>query len=203
VTSGGELSRSAAVFHHHRFNPRVSRAIPRSRQSAGAALTRRWCRWQDSLITELDMVTTIGTEDKLEDLLKDLIQLDHDAIAAYDAAVERIDSASYKTTLSGFCDDHRRHTVELGEHLTRLGKTPPGEGDMKSMLTKGKVVLGALMGDKAILQAMKTNEDDTNTAYERAVGHKDASGDLHATLQRALEDERRHRAWMVETIEML
>lgn len=55
-----------------------------------------------------------------------------------------------------------------------------------TVLTKGKVVLGGPMGDKAVLQAMKTNEDDTNTAYERALG-----------------DERRQRDWMVETIRLL
>ena len=55
-----------------------------------------------------------------------------------------------------------------------------------TVLTKGKVVLGGLIGDNAVLQAMKTNEDDTNTAYERALG-----------------DERRHRDWMVETIRLL
>ncbi len=57
------------------------------------------------------------------------------------------------------------------------------------------------MGDKAILQAMKTNEEDTNTAYERVVGHKQAWPDMRTVLERALEDERRHRSWMVATIE--
>ena len=44
----------------------------------------------------------------------------------------------------------------------------PSEGDSKQMLTTGKVALASLMGDGAILAAMKTNEDDTVTAYERA-----------------------------------
>jgi hypothetical protein len=45
-----------------------------------------------------------------------------------------------------------------------MGRTPPKEGDMKALLTKGKVVIAGLMGDAAILQAMRTNEADTNTA---------------------------------------
>ena len=53
-----------------------------------------------------------------------------------------------------------------------MGRTPPKEGDMKALLTKGKVVIAGLMGDEAILQAMRTNEADTNTAYERAVNFK-------------------------------
>ena len=149
------------------------------------------------------MVTTIGTESSIEDLLKDLVQLDHDAVDAYQAAIDRLENAGFRSTLTGFCQDHLRHIEELGAQLSAIGREPPKEGDMKSMLAKGKVVLGGLMGDKAILQAMKTNEDDTNTAYERAVKHDDASADVREVLSRGLADERRHRGWMVETIAKL
>jgi uncharacterized protein (TIGR02284 family) len=149
------------------------------------------------------MATTIGTEDKLEDLLTDLIQLDYDAADAYQAAIDRVQDTGFRSVLAAFKQDHLRHIEELGQFLTKMGKTPPEEGDMKSLLTQGKVILGGLMGDKAILQAMKTNEEDTNTAYERAVQHKEAGSDLHNALQHALGDERRHRDWMVETITKL
>ena len=149
------------------------------------------------------MATTVGTESKVEDLLSDLIQLDHDAADAYQAAIDRLENASYRSTLAKFKEDHLRHIDELGECLSTMGKTPPKQGDMKSLLTQGKVVMGGLMGDKAILQAMKTNEDDTNTAYERAASHRDATPDVHAILERNLGDERRHRDWMVETIAAL
>ena len=149
------------------------------------------------------MATTVGTESTLEDLLSDLIELDYDAATAYQAAIDRLDDAQCRTTLSRFKQDHLRHTRDLGQILNAMGKTPPTEGDAKSLLTKGKVVLGGLMGDKAILEAMKTNEDDTNTAYERAVKHRNASSEIQAVLDRALDDERHHRDWMVETIERL
>ena len=149
------------------------------------------------------MATTIGTEDRLDDLLTDLIQLDHDAADAYQAAIDRIENGGFRSVLAAFKQDHLRHIEELGGFLTRMGKTPPHEGDIKSYLTQGKVVLGGLMGDKAILQAMKTNEDDTNTAYGRAVQHKQADADLLSALQQALGDERRHRDWMIATINKL
>ena len=149
------------------------------------------------------MATTVGTESALDELLSDLIQLDHDAAAAYQAAIDRLDNVSFRSILAAFKQDHLRHVDELGEFLVRMGKTVPREGDMKSMLTKGKVMLSSLMGDKAILQAMKTNEDDTNTAYERAAGHSGVGGDLHVVLQQALGDERKHRDWMVATIDKL
>lgn len=149
------------------------------------------------------MATTVGTERTLEDLLHDLIELDYDAAAAYASAIDRLENAHFRDALSRFKQDHIRHTQDLGQILSSMGKTPPKEGDAKSLLTQGKVVLGSLMGDKAILQAMKTNEDDTNTAYERAVKHKDSSSQIQAALDRALDDERTHRDWMVETIEKL
>ena len=149
------------------------------------------------------MATTVGTEDKLEDLLADLVQLDHDAALAYEAAIDRLKDAQLRSVMGGFREDHLRHIDELGRALAALGRNPPKEGDMKSLLTKGKVVLGGLMGDKTILQAMKTNEDDTNTAYERAVQHRNASPTLRSVLERGLADERKHRDWMVEQIDAL
>ena len=61
---------------------------------------------------------------------------------------------------------------------------------MKALLTKGKVVIAGLMGDEAILQATRTNEADTNTAYERAVKLSGLPSNTRDVLQRGLEDER-------------
>ncbi len=149
------------------------------------------------------MATTIGTESTIDELLNDLVQLDHDAAGAYQAAIDRIENQGFRATLTAFRQDHLRHIEELGGCLERMGRTPPTEGDMKSILAKGKVVMAGLMGDKAILQAMKTNEDDTNTAYERAVRHREVGPELQAVLQQALGDERRHRDWMIATIQRL
>ena len=115
------------------------------------------------------MTTIVGTESTLEDLLEDLIQLDYDAADAYQAAIDRLKNSTYRTRLAEFKQDHLRHITELGDILSSMGRTPPKEGDMKSLLTQGKVIIAGLMGDEAILQAMRTNEADTNTAYERAV----------------------------------
>jgi uncharacterized protein (TIGR02284 family) len=149
------------------------------------------------------MVTTVGTEKTVEDLLKDLIQLDHDAAGAYQAAIDRLKDAGFRSALTGFRQDHLRHVDELGALLSGMGREPPKEGDMKAVLAKGKVVLGGLMGDKAILQAMKTNEDDTNTAYDRATEFKDAPAEAQRAFEQARTDERRHRDWIVATLAKL
>ena len=149
------------------------------------------------------MATTIGNETNPIDLFNNLIQLDYDAIAAYEAAIDRLDNAEDKAKLTEFMADHQRHTQDLAGLVSSLGGTPSTEGDMKAMLTKGKVVLADLMGDKAILKAMKTNEDDTNTAYGRAAGRTDLPAGALPVIERNLEDESRHRAWIEQRIAAL
>src|SRR3954451_8456367 len=147
------------------------------------------------------MVTTVGTESDLVTLLTDLVQLDFDAVDAYQAAIDRLDNPEWRATLASFRDDHLRHTAELGDALRGMGVTPPSGGDIKSMLTQGKVVMAGLVGDEAILRAMRTNEADTNTAYERAVQFPDLHTGIRAMLESNLADERRHCAWILSQIE--
>ncbi len=142
------------------------------------------------------MTTTIGTENTIEDLVRNLILLEHDAIAAYETTIERLDSAEAKSQIGSFLEDHRRHLADLGKIASALGLEAPREGSAKQYLTTGKVALAGMMGDGAILKAMKTNEDDTVTAYERASKHDDAVPESRAVFERAHQDELRHRAWM-------
>ena len=149
------------------------------------------------------MATTIGTESDVHDLLADLIRLDYDAAGAYQAAIDRLENAAFRSALAAFKEDHLRHVSELSTVLREMGKAPPEEGSMKSLLAKGKVVIGGLMGDKAILEAMRSNEADTNTAYERAVNHRDATPAALSVLQQGLADERRHCEWVLANLRRL
>lgn len=149
------------------------------------------------------MVTMVGKEGSIEKLVKDFLYLEHDAIAAYDSCIERLDDQTLSAKISEFKQDHLQHVEVLNEMARELGIDAPVEGDMKQMLTTGKVALADLMGDKAVLKAMKTNEDDTVTAYERASGHEDAIPKSKAFFTKAHEDELRHRAWMESTADAL
>ena len=146
------------------------------------------------------MVTTVGTASDVVDMLNDLIQLDYDAIQAYEAAIGRIDNSEHHRQLTAFKDDHVRHTQELGRVVRELGAEPATSASMKQVLTVGKVAFADMLGDRAVLQAMKTNEDDTNTAYERAAGRSDLPQAAVPVIQSALGDERRHRDWLEKTI---
>ena len=141
------------------------------------------------------MATLVGTQKALSSMLNQLIELDFDTIEAYQAAMDRLESPNDRTQLQWFLADHERHVRELSVLVRQLGETPSEEADMKQVLTKGKVVIASLLGDRAVLSAMKSNEDDTNTAYERAVRRNDLPLRIRNVLERNLDDERRHRAW--------
>jgi len=149
------------------------------------------------------MATLVGTQKDLNSLLTSLIELDLDAVEAYEAAIERVDLADARDALATFRDDHRRHVRELGAALRRSGREPPAGPEAMHWLASGKQVITALTGDKALLAAMKTNEDDTNTAYERAVVHGAVSPHLKELMRANLADARRHRAWLERRIETL
>jgi uncharacterized protein (TIGR02284 family) len=149
------------------------------------------------------MATTIGTESDLVEALKNLIELDFNAIEAYEAAVERLDDATTRQTMMAFMADHERHTQVLRQVVFQMGGEVPAKGDFKRVLTKGKVVIGEIIGDRGILMAMKSNEDDTNAAYENAAARTDVDSELQQILDRNLADERRHRAWIVARLDQM
>lgn len=145
------------------------------------------------------MATRVGTEDNPVEMLEHLMALDYDAIEAYSAAIERLENDGWKAQLATFRSDHERHVHELGPIIRSMGGNPPTGPDAKAMLTQGKVKMANLMGDEAILKAMRSNEDDTNTAYERALAK--CPPEACDMLARGLEDEHRHREWLVATLE--
>lgn len=146
------------------------------------------------------MVTLVGTEPDARTLLQDLITLDYDAIAAYDAALQGLSDPAHRAALGEFREDHVRHTQNLARFVEQLGGKVPTDVDAKSLLTTGKVAVGAMLGDKAILMAMRSNEDETNTAYGRAVEHCDVTPAMRQVLEENLADERRHRTYIDQAI---
>lgn len=143
------------------------------------------------------MVTTVGTENDTKQLLKNLIQLEHDAIAAYDAVIEKLSDKGRADKVRSFRADHQSHVDELTNLAGQHGAYAPDEGSMKSMLTTGKVNMAGLTGgDGALLKAMSTNETDTVTAYRHALENAEAPECARGFLEKALADEERHKSWM-------
>ena len=146
------------------------------------------------------MPTLVGTEADAVRLLHNLIQLDFDAIAAYELAIGGLEEDATRRRLAAFRDDHRAHTERLGALLTELDEEPPTAGDSQMLLTTGQVMMALPFGDRAILQAMAVNEDDTNTAYRRANAHKGVDGAIRQALVQSFADEQRHAAWIEQRL---
>jgi rubrerythrin len=144
------------------------------------------------------MATLVGTQSKFLEALKELVELDYDAIEAYEAAINRLENEFYKTQLQKFKKDHERHVKEINKILILKGEGPVTEPSSKQWLTQGKVVLANLVGDKAVLQAMYSNEEDTNTAYQRLNDHADKWPETVEILTQGLADEKSHKKWLEE-----
>jgi hypothetical protein len=157
------------------------------------------------------MATMVGTQSNFEDALYELCELDYDAVEAYEAAINRIGGGDkekniekqkeYKEKLKEFKEDHQRHIEEIRSFLRKRDAKIPEGPSAKSILTQGKVVLGNLLGDKSILKAMLSNEEDTNTAYERLNDHPEKSTEAEEFLRQGLRDEKKHKAWLESVIE--
>ncbi|SHI57020.1 protein of unknown function [Aureimonas altamirensis DSM 21988] len=142
------------------------------------------------------MVTTVGTENTFEKLVQNLLILEHDAIAAYESTIDKLEDQASKTRIAEFKADHESHVSELTRLAGAIGTTAPQEGDAKQYLTTGKVALASLIGDKTILKAMSTNEIETKMAYDQASKNETATPDARAFFQKAFADESRHKQWM-------
>jgi rubrerythrin len=142
------------------------------------------------------MVTLVGTQSDFAGALKSLVELEYDALSAYESAFEGFDSKIYKTKVQEFSRDHERHIEELSKILNDRGEDAPTQHDViKHLLVKGKVVLANMLGDEAILSAMLSNEGDTNQAYSTILRHDMKWPEAMPILERAYADEKRHKEW--------
>lgn len=139
--------------------------------------------------------------DHIIDELNKLINLDYDAIKAYETAIDRLHSVSYQERLETFKHDHVRHTQNLASIVSEYGGEPASQSDTKSVLTQGKVVIGNIVGDQGVLKAMNSNERTTNENYESALKSLAAKPDIARVLRENLEDERRHKDWIEKALQ--
>lgn len=123
--------------------------------------------------------------------LNDLIKLDHDAVAAYEEAIQRIDISSVSMKLREFQNDHRRHITDLSQCVTRLGGQPEQKTSIKGFFLKQMTSISASMGNEAALRAMQANEKLTNKSYAKAV-QENWPADIRNIIEKNYQDEQRH-----------
>lgn len=134
--------------------------------------------------------------DEIVEHLNDLIQLDYDAIQAYDQAIQRVDAndVDVRTDLEAYRADHERHITDLQNAIQSLGGEPQDVSrDLKGLLLEGFTALRSATGTVGALKAMRINEKITNRTYSRAA---DIRLPLVArdVVARNFDDEQRHLA---------
>ncbi|ASQ45629.1 rubrerythrin family protein [Legionella clemsonensis] len=147
------------------------------------------------------MATMVGTQEKFEDALYGLCELDFEIVEAYKTAINRLDNATYKHRLTEFKNDHQCYIKEISNLLKKHNKIAPTGPGAKKLLTQGKVVFADLFGDEAILKVLLFNEKDVKTAFERLNCHETKWRDAANVLKRGLGNERRHQHWFEAMLE--
>jgi len=118
------------------------------------------------------------------------------AADAYQAAIDRLENSGYRNALAEFKRDHLRHITELGDILSRMGRTPPKEGDMKVLLTQrqsGYRRPDGRRGHSAGNADQRGGHQHGVRALRELQGLQANTRDV---LQNGLADERRHGEWI-------
>lgn len=138
------------------------------------------------------------------DGLNDLLQLDHDAMGAYDIAIAKLEDRDHADQIAGFRRDHERHVVELNELVQRLGGTPVNHPHATSPFRTALQSLGGLAGDKGLLMAFRTNELAVRTKYDHYASRAMLwPPEVKRTVDLAALDEERHYAWVANVLQRM
>ncbi len=140
------------------------------------------------------------TNKEIAGQLRQLAQLDIDAVHAYDQAIGAIDVLGIKDQLTQFKLDHQRHITELSQEIQKLGETPPAYSrDFKGFLIQGFTAARALLGTEGALKAMRDNEKLTNSVYAQAMA-KPFPEQLLGLIKKNYADEQRHLSSIEQTL---
>lgn len=133
--------------------------------------------------------------------LNDLLQLDHDAVAAYKVALRELDSPRLTAELRAHLEDHERHIEELERHIHRIGGMAVPMPHLSGVFKLAVQSAVAAASDRTVLLAFKANEMQVRDKYTRAAAAMDLPVDIRDTVRRAADDEQRHYDWAIRSLE--
>jgi uncharacterized protein (TIGR02284 family) len=134
------------------------------------------------------------------EIMNDLIQLDVDAVHAYEQAIEACDIVTIQEKLRAFQGDHERHIEDLSRLVRARGAEPKVTRDAKGFLIKGFTAIMS-RGDHSALMAMRGNEELTNLSYKNALDDVGAEAEVRTVVERNYADEQRHLAWIKDALD--
>ena len=131
--------------------------------------------------------------------IRSLIQLDIDAVHAYQQAIDKTEHRGVRDQLNLFRKDHERHVRELSAKLVGMGEKAPDSPDLKGYLIEGFTSLRSSTGTKGALKAMQTNEKLTNRKYEEAA-KEDFPPEIRSLIESNRQDEAKHLRYVEQVL---
>lgn len=129
--------------------------------------------------------------------LQDLVHIDVDAVALYDAALRTLSSPVVEQALMEFRSDHLRHIRELNDRIERLGgERVRVEASAELCERHGFTAIREGMPIEELVLAMVDGENITNQTYERIL-KEDWDPEVRSLLDRNFADEQRHLLWVL------
>jgi len=147
------------------------------------------------------MVEATKNQTDVIEKLCDLMQLDIDAVEAYEQAIKNIETSAIKQNITSFKEDHKRHITELSAQIISLGGTPPERSkDLKGFIIKGMTAIQSSLGENQALHAMKLNEKLTNKMYKNAL-EMSLPADVRELVEKNYADEKRHLSYINQQLD--
>src|SRR5579883_2529897 len=108
-----------------------------------------------------------------------------------------------KDKLGQLAGIHKKHIAALGEIVREYGGTPVQHAGGMAIAESAKVMLAGLVGDRMVLAAMRSNEKQTEAAYQEAMAHEGIPLDVRTIIERNLAEESSYHAWLVRRVDEL
>lgn len=138
------------------------------------------------------------------DGLNDLLQLDHDAVGAYEVAIGKLQDTDQASQIRGFKVDHERHIRDLNAQIAALGGTPKDKPHVTGPFKQALQSLGAIGGDKGVLMAFRTNELQVRTKYDSYASKAMLwPNEVKRLIDQNALDEERHYQWVADTLQRM
>jgi rubrerythrin len=155
----------------------------------------------DTDTTRLDLGHAPPATAEILEGLNDLLQLDHDAVGAYEIAMEKLNDRDHADMIAGYRRDHERHIRELNELIADLGGTPVNQPHATGPFKLALQSLGGLAGDRGTLMAFRTNELSVRAKYDAYASKANAwPTNIKRVIDACALDEERHYRWVSEVL---
>jgi len=140
---------------------------------------------------------------ELIETMSKLVQLDIDAVQAYEQAVKEVEDPVIRDRLLKFQEEHRNHIEGLTGQIVDLGGQAPDQSmDFKGYVIEAFTAVESFTGLKGALKAIKTTEEITNRYYGEVVSWEAPSA-VKDLLRTYFSEEKIHLDYITSNLQAL